>query len=122
MHELMHSMGFEHEMSRYDRDNYLEIQWENIIVTQMHNFDKQPRPMSFPKYEIDLRSVMMYGLNFFAKVKDGTMPSINVLVSNSHEYLKMLLTDRAYITFTEKPKCGSSGRDRCFKKLDSHGH
>ncbi|XP_045124477.1 zinc metalloproteinase nas-4-like isoform X2 [Portunus trituberculatus] len=43
MHELLHALGFYHEQSRYDRDDYVTIMWENIDKDMANNFKKYSR-------------------------------------------------------------------------------
>ena len=40
VHELGHAAGLWHEQSREDRDQFVQIVWENIDPAQHHNFDQ----------------------------------------------------------------------------------
>ncbi|XP_078397500.1 meprin A subunit alpha [Cetorhinus maximus] len=41
-HELLHALGFYHEQSRTDRDDYVYILWDQIIPGMEHNFVVYP--------------------------------------------------------------------------------
>ncbi|XP_062699107.1 seminal metalloprotease 1 [Aedes albopictus] len=40
MHELLHTLGFYHQQSATNRDQYVKILWKNIEPEQKHNFKK----------------------------------------------------------------------------------
>lgn len=40
IHEFMHALGFYHEQSRADRDDYVTIHWGNIQGNMAYNFNK----------------------------------------------------------------------------------
>eukprot|EP00057_Strongylocentrotus_purpuratus_P030321 XP_781315.3 PREDICTED: blastula protease 10 isoform X1 [Strongylocentrotus purpuratus] len=67
-HEIGHAMGFQHEQSRPDRDDHVEIFWTNIETDQQHNFDKESLDdvMASEVVKYDLTSVMHYGPYGFA--------------------------------------------------------
>ncbi|XP_035430856.2 seminal metalloprotease 1 isoform X1 [Spodoptera frugiperda] len=40
IHEMLHTLGFRHMQSTYDRDDYIAVQWDNIIPEYKKNFIK----------------------------------------------------------------------------------
>merc|ERR1712126_307544 len=63
-HELMHSLGFFHEHTRTDRDNYVTIEWDNISEDWKHNFykcDERGQGCNDLKVGYDYGSIMHYG-------------------------------------------------------------
>ena len=64
LHELGHSIGFWHEMSRPDRDEHIDIIWANIKEHHRQNFDVEVNIDSLGE-EYDPYSIMHYGSYFF---------------------------------------------------------
>lgn len=60
IHEFLHALGLWHEQSRPDRDQYVDVFWQNMSPSMKHNFNKQTnaRTLGF-KYDYD--SLMHYG-------------------------------------------------------------
>nr|CDJ26724.1 astacin-like metallopeptidase 9 protein [Tityus serrulatus] len=78
MHELMHALGFYHEHTRYDRDEFITVHWDNIINDLMKmNFVKLPHhKMNYLEEEYDYFSVMHYTAWAFAKDRHPTLSPI----------------------------------------------
>nr|XP_002131103.1 plasminogen [Ciona intestinalis] len=74
-HEMMHALGFYHEHSRADRDNHVEIKWDNIASTYEGNFRKIA-VSNWNSYgsPYDINSTMHYGAYAFAT--DRSRPTI----------------------------------------------
>lgn len=78
-HELMHAVGFWHEQSRADRDEFVKINWQNIQKGMAYNFAKlSGKEVQHLGEEYDYSSVMHYGTHAFAK---GSAPTITPLKS-----------------------------------------
>lgn len=67
LHELMHSFGFYHEQSRYDRDQYVVVDTTKAAPEFRFNFQIEPGVNSSA---YDYNSVMHYGATAFA-IKEG---------------------------------------------------
>ncbi|GAV06255.1 hypothetical protein RvY_16274 [Ramazzottius varieornatus] len=67
IHELTHAIGFYHEQSRTDRDQYVEMNWSNIQQSNHNQFNKyESNQITAFKQAYDYGSVMHYGKYAFA--------------------------------------------------------
>ena len=76
MHEIGHLLGLEHEHTRPDRDQYIQIHWENISPDKHHNFDAAPASSRLPgAYDYD--SIMHYGSHNFSSNGQPTITPVD---------------------------------------------
>jgi len=75
MHEFLHAFGFHHEQKRYDRDDWVTINWDNIEPGREHNFEMlPPSEIDLLETSYDYGSVMHYSAYAFAV--DPDVPTI----------------------------------------------
>lgn len=68
IHELGHALGLRHEQARPDRDDVVEIHWENIEEGREHNFEKQDDEDILDEwFPYDMDSIMHYRRTQFCK-------------------------------------------------------
>ncbi|RWS20152.1 Astacin-like metalloprotease toxin, partial [Leptotrombidium deliense] len=71
LHEIMHAIGFYHAHSRIDRDEFLNIYWNNIkdkFKSQFRKLDAYSGKIYTP---FDYDSIMLYGSRAFSR--DGSI-------------------------------------------------
>uniref|UniRef100_A0A8C2JZ80 Metalloendopeptidase n=1 Tax=Cyprinus carpio TaxID=7962 RepID=A0A8C2JZ80_CYPCA len=84
-HEFLHALGFWHEQSRSDRDDYVTIMWEQIKEGHKHNFNLHNETVSSSLgVPYDYGSVMHYSKEDFSK---GSKPTI---VTKIPEFLDVI--------------------------------
>ncbi|KAM4029157.1 meprin A subunit beta [Anomaloglossus baeobatrachus] len=73
-HEFLHALGFWHEQSRSDRDDYVIIMWDRIQEQSKSNFNKYDDSRSSNlNVPYDYTSVMHYGKTAFQISTDPTI-------------------------------------------------
>jgi hypothetical protein len=74
MHEMLHAVGFAHQQSASNRDEYVNILWENISEGHEHNFNKYNETIVTDfGTSYDYESLMHYSGKAFSKNGKDTM-------------------------------------------------
>ncbi|VVC91767.1 unnamed protein product [Leptidea sinapis] len=74
VHEMLHTLGFYHMQSSYNRDEYVAILWENISENHKHNFKKYTNDtVTDFGVRYDYGSVMHYPDTAFSINKNKTI-------------------------------------------------
>lgn len=77
IHELLHSLGFYHMQSNYDRDDHVRIIFENVLTGREHNFRKYTNnEVSIYGTHYDLDSILHYGRTFFSRNGRNTIETL----------------------------------------------
>lgn len=129
-HEILHALGFFHEQSRYDRDNYVTVQFENIQEGREFNFEIVPKNYGTDNgVPYDYWSVMHYGKNAFSNGNGSTIVTkdpkfqdiigqrygispkdnleLNRLYKCNSSVIKSLFCDFSNGTMCQMTKCGT---------------
>ncbi|XP_006926890.1 meprin A subunit alpha isoform X2 [Pteropus alecto] len=78
-HEILHALGFYHEQSRTDRDDYVKIWWDEILPGYEHNFDTyDDNFITDLNTPYDYESVMHYAP--FSFNKNASVPTITAKI------------------------------------------
>ncbi|MGE0528594.1 MAG: M12 family metallopeptidase [Bdellovibrionales bacterium] len=100
LHEILHALGFMHEHSRPDRDQYIAVEWEKIQEDKWTQFEIIPDSWASAvrRRPFDYRSVMMYAETSFAKRRgDITLRTLtNTAIEPTQEGLSREDLDRLF--------------------------
>uniref|UniRef100_H2MEW4 Metalloendopeptidase n=1 Tax=Oryzias latipes TaxID=8090 RepID=H2MEW4_ORYLA len=122
-HEILRALGFYHEQSRYDRDDYVRLVRDNILQGNEHNFDKVGSDVSTTHGTLyDYWSVMHYSTDAFTNGNGPTIITIDPKFQNiigqrlEMSYYDVLELNRLYncnSTISLNWYCGFSNGTMC---------
>ncbi|XP_066537945.1 meprin A subunit beta [Hoplias malabaricus] len=120
-HEFLHALGFWHEQSRSDRDDYVTIMWDRIIEDKQYNFNKyNDSKSSNLNVPYDYGSMMHYSKNSF---RNGTEPTIVTKIPAFIDVIgqRMEFSDSDLLKLNRLYNCarGSTFLDTCDFELEN---
>ncbi|XP_048010429.1 meprin A subunit beta-like, partial [Megalobrama amblycephala] len=103
-HQFLHALGFSHEHTRYDRDDYVTINYQNITKGFEGYFNKSSENVSVTPY--DYYSVMHFDKNAFSS---GSGSTITTKQSEFQEVIGQLMemSESNVIELNKLYKCNS---------------
>ncbi|XP_012302697.1 meprin A subunit beta isoform X1 [Aotus nancymaae] len=107
-HEFLHALGFWHEQSRSDRDDYVRIMWDRIQSGREHNFNAYSDNVTDSlNVAYDYTSVMHYSKTAF---QNGTEPTIVTRISDFEDVIgqRMDFSDADLLKLNRLYNCSSS--------------
>ncbi|GIY23016.1 astacin-like metalloprotease toxin 1 [Caerostris extrusa] len=99
IHELIHAIGFDHEQTRSDRDDYLLIFYQNIDPESLDQFMKLKPHENRLINQFDYDSIMLYGEKTFSR--DGRSKTMKAKKRASGCWTWTRRTSPATVTSTE---------------------
>lgn len=97
IHEILHALGFYHEQNRSDRDEYLEIYWNNIQKGMESQFTKLAPNQNRLLTSFDHYSIMIYGEYSFS-IKPGQLQTMKAksgtVIKDPYEKQDMTNSDK----------------------------
>jgi len=119
-HEVGHAIGFYHEQMRYDRDQWITINEDNINPEDMNNFAKHHQDGS-RGIDYDYYSVMQYGTTAASSTGYSTMVPKDILAFHLMGANDKGLTVRDRLMAQKMYKCEDRDEKKCGKKCQNYG-
>ncbi|EDO47261.1 predicted protein [Nematostella vectensis] len=111
LHELGHVIGFWHEQSRPDRDEYVRVLWHNIAKGWENAFLKLSwEAVDTMRVHYDFSSIMHYPFDAFSRNNKRTL--LPLIPVKATPYTK--LTDRDVLKVNLMYKCSTICRDKLY--------
>ncbi|XP_066478313.1 meprin A subunit alpha-like [Tiliqua scincoides] len=91
-HEILHALGFYHEQTRTDRDDYIKIWWNQVLPGEEHNFKKRgANRVTDLNTAYDYESIMHYGSFSFSKNRSlptmtASIPKFNNIIGQRADF------------------------------------
>jgi len=119
-HEVGHAIGFYHEQMRFDRDEWITINEDNIATDALKNFDKHAEDGS-RGIDYDYYSVMQYGTTAASSTGYSTMIPKDILGFHLMGANVVGLTIRDILMAQKMYQCEARDEQKCGKECQNFG-